>query len=102
MRARIRPGHVCRPTQARLGVEQGDFVRSSATSLPLGLPLHGPIRVRLAAIVSRPCRFDLRNRLANSIKKMGGLEPRTKRLHAPPLRYATYCSDFPAVHILTR
>jgi len=53
------------------------FRGSSATSSPVGLPLGASIRARFAAIVTRPRGFDFRIRLANSVQKMGGLEPRT-------------------------
>lgn len=59
---------------------------SGPAAASFGLPSSSVRSARLATFIGRSRSFDLRDRLANSIQKMGGLEPRADRLHAQTLQ----------------
>jgi hypothetical protein len=55
--------------------------RSGPATAALAVASRSPSDPRFPTFVSRSRRFDLRDRLTNSVEKIGGLEPRANRLH---------------------
>jgi hypothetical protein len=55
--------------------------RSGSATAALAVASRSSSDPRFPTFVRRSCRFDLRDRLTNSVEKIGGLEPRANGLH---------------------